>query len=127
MCTTNQFNKCPPSSPNAPNMCHTKSMIDREMSTQQAEYEADQFTLCPPPLDFRSNPCHTNRMTYTRDQLISALAAEYDHLCHDSTDDDNMSPAEYLASLQSMSLDQLIDETTTDDVFTLDEFMHAYA
>ena len=100
-------------------------MIDREMSTQQAEYEAGQFTLCPLPLDFRSNPCHTNCMTYTRDQLISALAAEFEHLSHD--DDADMSPAEYLASLQSMSLDQLIAETTTDDTFTLDDFMHAYA
>jgi len=66
-------------------------------------------------------------MTYTRDQLITALSAEYDHLCHDSIDDDAMSPAEYRAALQSMSLDQLIAETTTDDVFTLDDFMHAYA
>jgi len=101
-------------------------MIDREMSTQQAEYEADQFTFCPPPLDFRSNPCHTDCMTYTRDQLISALAAEFEHLSHDD-DDADMSPDEYRASLQSMSLDQLIAETTTDDVFTLDDFMHAYA
>ena len=101
-------------------------MNDQEMSTQQAEYEAGQFTLCPLPLDFRSNPCHTNCMTYTRDQLISALTAEYDYLCHDSTDDDNMSPDEYRAALESMSLDQLIQETTTDDVFTLDEFMHNY-
>ena len=84
------------------------------------------FALCPPPLDFRLILCHTNCMTYTRDQLITALSAEYDHLCHDS-DDADMSPDEYRASLQSMSLDQLIAETTTDDVFTLDDFMHAYA
>lgn len=66
-------------------------------------------------------------MTYTRDQLITALSAEYDYLCHDSIDDTDMSPDEYRASLQSMSLDQLIAETTTDDTFTLDDFMHAYA
>jgi hypothetical protein len=64
-------------------------------------------------------------MTYTRDQLITALCAEFDHLCHD--DDADMSPDEYRASLQSMSLDQLIAETTTDDVFTLDDFITAYS
>ena len=99
--------------------------MDEEMSQLQAEYEADQFTLCPLPLDFPPILCHTNCMTYTRDQLITALAAEFEHLSHD--DDADMSPAEYLASLQSMSLDQLIAETTTDDTFTLDDFMHAYA
>ena len=97
------------------------------MSQLQAEYEADQFTLCPPSLDFPSILCHTDCMTYTRDQLITALTAEYDHLCHDSIGDDDMSPDEYRTTLQSMSLDQLIAETTTDDVFTLDDFMNAYS
>ena len=64
-------------------------------------------------------------MTYTRDQLIAALSAEFDHLSHD--DDTDMSPDEYRATLQPMSLDQLITETTTDDVFTLDDFMCAYS
>ena len=63
-------------------------------------------------------------MTYTRDQLIHALAAEYDYLCHDDFDPDvDMSPAEYLTQLQSMSLDDLIAETSTDDIYTLDEFI----
>ena len=66
-------------------------------------------------------------MTYTRDQLITALAAEYDYLCHDDFDPDvDMSPAEHLSYLQSLSLDDLIAETSTDDIYTVDEFMHNY-
>lgn len=66
-------------------------------------------------------------MTYTREQLITALAAEYDYLCHDDYDPDNdMSPAEYLSYLQSLSLDDLIAETSTDDIYTVDEFIHNY-
>ena len=100
-------------------------MIDREMSTQQAEYEADQFTLCPPSLDFRSNPCHTNCMTYTREQLITALTREYDYLCHDCpADDDDLTAVEYAEFLQSLTLQQLIDETSCEDnSYTLDEFL----
>ena len=103
-------------------------MIDREMSRLQAEYEADQFTLCPLPLDFPSILCHTNSMTYTRDQLITALAAEYSFLCHDDFDPDvDMTDAEHLAYLNSLTVEQLIDETTTDDEYTLDDFMRCYA
>ena len=67
-------------------------------------------------------------MTYTRDQLITALVAEYEFLCHDDFDPDvDMSPSEYLTQLQSMSLDDLIAETSTDDIYTLDEFMHNHS
>ena len=66
-------------------------------------------------------------MTYTREQLITALAAEYDYLCHDDFDPDvDMSPAEHLSYLQSLSLDDLIAETSTDDIYTVDEFIHNY-
>ena len=67
-------------------------------------------------------------MIYTRDQLIHALHSEYEFLCHDDFDPDvDMSPSEYLTQLQSMSLDDLIAETSTDDIYTLDEFIHNYA
>ena len=66
-------------------------------------------------------------MTYTRSQLISALHSEYEFLCHDDFDPDvDMSPSEYLTHLQSMSLDDLINETSTDDTYTLDEFMDTH-
>ena len=78
-------------------------------------------------LDICSNLCHTINMTYTRDQLITALAAEYDYLCHDDFDPDvDMSPDEHLAYLNSLSLEQLIDDTDCDETYTLDEFMHTH-
>jgi hypothetical protein len=65
-------------------------------------------------------------MTYTRSQLINALAAEYAYLCHDDPCDTDMTAAEYLDWLDTLSLDQLIHETDTDDGYTLDEFIHNY-
>jgi hypothetical protein len=66
-------------------------------------------------------------MQYTRQQLIDALAAEYDYLCHDDFDPDvDMSPDEHLEYLNSLSVEQLIDESSTDDEFTLDDFMTRY-
>jgi len=65
--------------------------------------------------------------TYTRAQLIDALCHEYDYLCHDDFDPDvDMSPADYRASLDVLSHDQLVAETTTDNIYTLDEFMSTY-
>ena len=62
--------------------------------------------------------------TYTRAQLIDALSNEYDYLCHDDYDPDNdMSSSEYRDYLDSLSYDQLIADTDTDDGYTLDEFI----
>ena len=66
----------------------------------------------------------TTSITYTRDQIIDALCLEYDYLCHDDFDPDvDMSPDDYRASLDVLSYDQLVSETTTDDIYTLDEFI----
>ena len=66
-------------------------------------------------------------MTYTREQLISALHSEYQYLCHDDFDPDvDMSPSDHLSYLESLSLDDLIADTDTDDEFTLDNFMSRY-
>jgi len=62
---------------------------------------------------------------YTRQQLIDALQHEYEYLCHDDFDPDvDMSSDEHLAYLNSLSVEQLIDETDTDDTYTLDEYMY---
>ena len=64
---------------------------------------------------------------YTRQQLIDALAAEYEYLCHDDFDPDvDMSPDEHLEYLNSLSVEQLIDDTGTDIEFSLDDFMTRY-
>ena len=63
-------------------------------------------------------------MQYTRDQLITALQHEYDYLIHEDFDPDNdMSLDEHLEYLNSLSVEQLIDETSTGDGYTLDEYM----
>ena len=66
-------------------------------------------------------------ITYTRAQLIDALQCEYEYLCHDDYDADVDLPLdEHLAMLQSMSYDDLINDTSTDDEYTLDDFMQRY-
>ena len=66
-------------------------------------------------------------MTISKEQLIDALYHEYVFLCHDDFDPDNdTTPEEYLEMLKEMSYDELIEETSTDDTFHLDEFMEAW-
>jgi hypothetical protein len=66
-------------------------------------------------------------MTHTREQLIDALVHEYEFLCHDDFDPDvDPTPAEYLAMLNSLSDAELIDETSTDDIYPLDDFLRTW-
>jgi len=66
-------------------------------------------------------------MTVSKEQLIDALYNEYVFLCHDDFDPDvDIDPKDYLTMLEDMTYDQLIEETETDDIFTLDEFMSAW-
>ena len=67
--------------------------------------------------------------TYTKQQLVDALVHEYDYLCHDDFDPDvDMTSAQYVSYLNTLSVEQLIIETDTDDgVYTLDEFMHNHS
>ena len=63
----------------------------------------------------------------TKEQLIEALYNEYVFLCHDDFDPDlDLSPEEYLVMLKEMSYDELVEETQTDEEFTLDEFVESY-
>lgn len=66
-------------------------------------------------------------MTYTKEQLIAALVAEYEFICHDDFDPDvDISPEDYYFLLKDLSIDELIKETSTDDNYTLDQFMETY-
>ena len=67
-------------------------------------------------------------MTVSKEQLIDALYNEYVFFCHDDFDpDEDPTPEEYLEMLKEMSYNQLIEETQTDDIFTIDEFMNAWS
>ena len=66
-------------------------------------------------------------MNYTKEQLVEALYNEYVFLCHDDYDPDvDISPEQYLLMLNDMTLDQLVEETQTDEIYSLDEFVNAW-
>ena len=70
----------------------------------------------------------TTTTDYSREQLIDALQCEYAYLCHDDYDAEIDLPLdEHLTMLKSMSHADLINETSTDDVYTLAQFMNAYS
>ena len=61
------------------------------------------------------------------EQLIDALYNEYVSLCHDDFDPYvDATPEEYLAGLRELTYDELVEETSTDDKFTLTWFMQTY-
>jgi hypothetical protein len=66
-------------------------------------------------------------MNYTKAQLIDALVAEWDYLCHDDYDPEDLTPEEYRKEMQELTIEELIEETDTDsEGFTLDEYMERY-
>ena len=63
-------------------------------------------------------------MNYTREQLIDALQREYEYLCHDDYDPDvDVPPEDYRFLLKDLTIEELVSETSTDDCYTLEEFM----
>ena len=70
----------------------------------------------------------TTTTDYSREQLIDALQREYADLCREDYDAEIDLPLDkHLTMLKSMSHADLIKETSTDDEFTLADFMNAYS
>ena len=66
-------------------------------------------------------------MNYTKEQLVDALVAEWEYLCHDDPDPDDLSPEEYRKMAEELTIEELIEETDTDDEgLTLNEYMEIY-
>ena len=66
-------------------------------------------------------------MTYTKAQLIDALVREWEYLCHDDYDPEDLTPEQYRKEMQELTIEQLIEETDTDDdSLTLDDYMERY-
>lgn len=66
-------------------------------------------------------------MNYTKAQLVDALVAEWEYLCHDDYDPEDLTPEEYRKEMQELTIEQLIEETDTDsEGLTLDEYMETY-
>ena len=74
-------------------------------------------------LSIKHGPTYSKIMNYTKEQLIDALVAEWEYLCHDDYDPEDDTPEEYRLKLECYSLEELIEETSTDEGYTLDEFM----
>ena len=67
-------------------------------------------------------------MTPTREQLIDALVKEYEYLCHDDYDpDEDITPEEYLEMINTLSYEELVLETSTDETYTLEQFLSTYS
>ena len=62
-------------------------------------------------------------MNYTKQQLIDALVHEWEYLCHDDYDPDDDTPEEYRLKMELLTTEELIEETSTGEGYTLDEFM----
>ena len=66
-------------------------------------------------------------MNYTKAQLVDALVAEWEYLCHDDYDPQDPTPEEYRKQLQEYTYDELIEEACIDEEgFTLDDYMERY-
>lgn len=65
-------------------------------------------------------------MNYTKEQLIDALVHEWEYLCHDDYDPEDQTPEEYCEDLNKMTIEQLVEETSTGEGYPLDEFMENY-
>ena len=65
-------------------------------------------------------------MNYTKEQLIDALVHEWDYLCHDDYDPEDPTPEEYRKEMEELTIEQLIEEISTDEYFTLEEYMERY-
>ena len=69
----------------------------------------------------------TKTMIFPKELLIEALFNEYVWLCHDDYDPDvDIAPEDYLTMLKDMTYDQLVEETDTDEIFTLAEYVEAW-
>ena len=66
-------------------------------------------------------------MSYTKAQLIDALVAEWEYLCHDDYDPEDLTPEEYRKEIEELTIEQLIEETDTEsEGLTLDDYMEVY-
>ena len=63
----------------------------------------------------------------TDSDIRIALLNEYEFLCHECEEDDDMTIDEYKSYLTTLNREQLIAETTTDEMFTLEEFVVSYS
>ncbi len=65
---------------------------------------------------------------YSHQQLVDALLGEYNSFIEDGLEDDlELSFDEYKSYLQNCTHEQLVVETSCDEVFTLSNFINTYS
>ena len=64
---------------------------------------------------------------YSKAQLIDALIAAYRNHKDEGVWDTDETEDEYVHRLNQSSMEQLIEETCTDEEFSLEEFFYAYS
>ena len=69
----------------------------------------------------------SEKTKYSREQLIDALIAAYRHLKEEGDWDTDETEEQYLERISKSSMDVLIEETCTNEEFTLEEFFYAYS
>ena len=64
-------------------------------------------------------------MTYTRDQLITALVNDYAQLCAEDPSSDDLTPDAYVTNISAYTDEQLLRECCVDfdDDFTVDDYI----
>ena len=66
-------------------------------------------------------------MLVNKEQLIEALYNEYSFLCHDDFDpDENLTPEQYFEMIKILSYEELVEEASIDENFTLEEYMEVW-
>ena len=66
-------------------------------------------------------------MEYTKAQIVDALVREWEYLCHDDPDPEDLTPEEYRKEIEGLTMEQLIEETDTEsEGLTLDNYMEIY-
>ena len=66
-------------------------------------------------------------MTISQEQIRDALIGEHEHYLANCPDDDDMSLEDYIAFVNTLSYDELVAETSTDDSYPLADFIYAYS
>ena len=69
----------------------------------------------------------SDKAEYSREQFIDALTAAYRYKKEEGDWDTDETEEQYLERLTKSSMDELIEETCTDEEFTLEEFFYAYS
>lgn len=66
-------------------------------------------------------------MNVSKEQIIDALIGEHYHYLAECPDEEGeMSIEDYTAYIKGLTYEELVEETSTDEIFTIEEFVSIY-